>query len=217
MPTPMPAPFPKSRIEALTDGIFAVTMTLLVLDLRMPAEPADPARLADALLELLPRVDDYAISFLVLGVFWIAHMSLLRLLHGVDRGFVWLNLLFLLFTTFVPPLTAFVDHNASRPEAALLYGCNLLAIIVLEAGLWRHGLFRLAGLPRHEAAPMWRVARRRSLLAAAVFAAGIVLALLEIELRTEAQFAPYFYLLVLVAGMLRPVIRHPSAATGDER
>lgn len=213
----MPAPFPKSRIEALTDGIFAVTMTLLVLDLRLPAEPADPARLADALLALLPRVDDYAISFLVLCVFWIAHMSLLRLLHGVDRGFVWLNLLFLLFTTFVPPLTAFVDHNASRPEAALLYGSNLLAIIVLEAGLWRRGLFRLAGLPRHEAAAMWRVARRRSLMAAAVFVAGIVLALLEIETRTELRFAPYFYLLVLIAGMLRPVIRRPSAAGDDDR
>jgi uncharacterized membrane protein len=213
----MPAPFPKSRIETLTDGIFAVTMTLLVLDLRLPAAPADPARLADALLELLPRVDDYAISFLVLCVFWIAHMSLLRLLHGVDRGFVWINLLFLLFTTFVPPLTAFVDHNASRPEAALLYGSNLLAIIVLEAGLWRRGLFRLARLPRQEAMQMWRVARRRSLMAAAVFAAGIVLALLEIERRTELQFAPYVYLLVLAAGMLRPVIRRPPTVTDDTR
>jgi uncharacterized membrane protein len=213
----MPAPFPKSRIETLTDGIFAVTMTLLVLDLRLPAAPADPARLADALLELLPRVDDYAISFLVLCVFWIAHMSLLRLLHGVDRGFVWINLLFLLFTTFVPPLTAFVDHNASRPEAALLYGSNLLAIIVLEAGLWRRGLFRLARLPRQEAMQMWRVARRRSLMAAAVFAAGIVLALLEIERRTELQFAPYVYLLVLAAGMLRPVIRRPPTVADDTR
>jgi hypothetical protein len=78
-------------------------------------------------------------------------------------------------------------------------------------------LFRLAGLPRHEATAMWRVARRRSLMAAAVFVAGIVLALLEIETRTELRFAPYFYLLVLAAGMLRPVIRRPSAAGDDDR
>jgi uncharacterized membrane protein len=210
-----PPPLPKSRIEALTDGIFAVTMTLLVLDLRLPEAPANPDRMVDALAALVPRVDDYAISFLVLCVFWMAHMSLARLLHGVDRSFVWQNLLFLLFTTFVPPLTAFVDHNASRPEAALVYGFNLLAIIGLEAALWRRGLYRLAGLPPDEATPMWRVARRRSLFAGAVVVTGIILALLEIELRTEVALAPYVYLLVLAAGMLRPVIRRHVAAPDD--
>lgn len=208
------APLPKSRIEALTDGIFAVTMTLLVLDLRLPESPSDASSLLDGMLALVPRVDDYVISFLVLGVFRTTHMSLMRLLRGVDRSFVWVNLALLLLTALVPPLTAFVDHNTSRPEAAFVYGANLLAIVLVEATMWRRGVLRLSDLRGEEAVTVWHIARRRSLAAAVVCLAGIAVALLELTLRTEIVVAPYVYLLVLVAGMLRSEIRHPP---GDGR
>ena len=115
-----PLPLPKARLEALTDGIFAVSMTLLVLDLKFAGRVSTEAgRVFHDLLALLPYIDDYVISFLVLCVFWLAHLRLLRRVREVDATFVWLNLAFLLFTTFVPPLTSWIGHETEQPAAAM--------------------------------------------------------------------------------------------------
>ena len=71
-------PLPKARLEALTDGIFAVTMTLLVLDLKFPAHALDrESNFLTALAAMVDRFDDYVISFVALCVFWLAHLRLL--------------------------------------------------------------------------------------------------------------------------------------------
>ena len=82
----------------------------------------------------------------MLCVFWIAHLALLARVRAADRRFAWLNLAFLLFTTFVPPLTAFVDRSGGN-AAAVLYGANLLAILACEAAMWRRALAGLTDLP----------------------------------------------------------------------
>lgn len=200
-----PPLLPKARLEALTDGIFAVTMTLLVLDLRLPEHPGG---LAQTLAGLLPRVDDYAISFAVLCVFWIAHVALLARVRAADRRFLWLNLAFLLFTTFVPPLTAFVDRSGGN-AAAVLYGANLLAILACEASMWRRALAGLTDLPPDAAAQAWRKARRRFAVAGLTIAVAIALGLVEATLTDSNAFSPYVYLLVLAAGLMRPAFDPP--------
>jgi uncharacterized membrane protein len=97
-------PMEKSRIAALVDGIFAVAMTLLVLDLKLPEGTKmsnDPA-VWRQLFELTGRFSTYALSFIVLGIFWIGHHSLFHFVRRVSRDMLWLNLLFLLFITLLP-------------------------------------------------------------------------------------------------------------------
>ena len=149
-----PPPLPKSRLEGLTDGIFAVSMTLLVLDLKFP-----PPQLVDAkgmwrtLLDLVPLLDAYIISFTVLCVFWLAHLRLLKRMRDVDLWFTTLNLALLLLTTFVPPLTRLLDEHATHPRAAITYGTNLVAILVLETLMWRHAMRNLANETVTEPSP----------------------------------------------------------------
>lgn len=207
-----PVPLPKSRLEAITDGIFAVSMTLLVLDLRLPGHVSTGSLLWSAMLAEIPNFDDYVISFYMLCVFWIAHLRLMRRLEEVDATFTWINLTFLLFTTFVPMLTAFAGRNPGLPRPAFLYGANLLAILACEALMWRHALPRLVNASVPDPVDAWRLVRRKFLSAMAVIVVGMVLALIEIALGFTSAYASYVYLLVIAVGIMQPAQRSPRAA-----
>ena len=199
-----PLPLPKARLEALTDGIFAVTMTLLVLDLKLPdVSGATPGEALARLVELLPHFDDYVISFVVLCVFWLAHLRVMRRIEEVDASFTWLNLFFLLFTTFVPPLTAFIGHNSEQPVAAVTYGCNLILILLCEALMWRRAAHHLMRKAEDDNDELWRFMRRRFAAAALVIVLGMLAALIEIEVTTNVGLASYIYLLLIAAGIVR--------------
>ena len=201
-----PLPLPKARLEALTDGIFAVTMTLLVLDLKF-AERVSGKHVLDDLLTLLPYVDDYVISFVVLCVFWVAHLRLIRRVREVDAPFVWLNLAFLLFTTFVPPLTSWIGQSSSQPAPAIVYGIDLILILASETLMWRHACRHLVNESVTDAQALWRSVRRRFFIAAAVMIAGIAAALIEIRVDTNVGYASYVYLLLIGAGLFRPKLQ----------
>lgn len=201
-----PIPLPKSRLEALTDGLFSVTMTLLVLDLKFPPHLLDRAASLPAVLAaMVDHLDNYVISFVALCVFWLAHLRLLRRLREVDAPFVWLNLAFLLFTTFVPTLTAFVGENQTHPRAAILYGANLAAITVAEALMWRRILV-LANETVPDPAAVWRFVRARFAMALGAVVLGIIAALVEIRLGVSEGIATYVYLLLLAVGVARPML-----------
>jgi uncharacterized membrane protein len=212
-----PVPLPKSRLEAITDGIFAVSMTLLVLDLRLPGDIPSGSLLWSAMLAEIPKFDDYVISFFMLCVFWIAHLRLMRRVDEVDSVFTWINLTFLLFTTFVPMLTAFAGRNPGLPRPAFLYGANLLAIVACEALMWRHALPRLVNASVSDPVGAWRQVRRKFLFAMLVIVAGMFLALVEIEAGWTNAYASYVCLLVIAVGIMHPAQRSPRAARRAER
>ena len=201
-----PVALPKSRLEAITDGIFAVTMTLLVLDLRLPDSSSDSAALWQAMLTEIPAIDDYVISFIVLCVFWIGHLRLLRRLDSIDTAFTWLNLVFLLFTTFIPVLTAFAGRNPGHPRPAILYGADLIAIIACEMLMWRHALPRLVNASVTNPAGAWRLVRRKFSIAIGVVMVGLTLAMVEIHFGWDSGFASYTYLLLIVVGVVHPAV-----------
>lgn len=192
----------KGRIEALTDGIFAVAMTLLVLDLRLSDTLAlaaiDDAGLRNALLALLPKLESYVISFLVLCIFWLGHHRLMHLVRGVDHLFLWRNLLFILFITFVPFSTSLMGQYRSLDDAPLVYGVNLGLVLAAQFLMWRHALFHLSDVAQGEAAARWRAVRGRYVIAFTVVAAAVVLAALD------WRFAAYLYLLLFFVGTMRP-------------
>jgi uncharacterized membrane protein len=108
------------RILALSDGVFAIALTLLILDIAVPATTSDND-LAKVLLDLWPRYLAYALSFLVISRFWVIHRQAFRLIVRGDPALVWLNLLLLLFISFLPFPTAVLGEHTGSPAAAVLY------------------------------------------------------------------------------------------------
>ena len=120
----------KHRIEALADGIFAVVMTLLVLDIKMPETItyASEADLWQRLVSLEHAIASYAISFVMLSVYWIVHHFHFHFIERTDRGLLWINLYLLLCLTLVPFTTDLLGDNVHLRLPALLYGVNLLLV-----------------------------------------------------------------------------------------
>jgi len=135
--------FSKARVEGLTDGIFAVVMTLLVLDVKLPSNIGSltDAELWSLLVSFEPKLSAYIISFIVSAVFWLGHHALMHRVEGVDRVFLWLNLGFLFALTFLPFTADLIGEHPHVQTAVLLYGVNLVLIVSMQLTLWRY-LFR---------------------------------------------------------------------------
>jgi uncharacterized membrane protein len=128
---------PTSRAEAFSDGVFAIAITLLILNVVLP-EHHEP--LGHALLRLWPSYAAYAISFLTIGIMWVNHHTIFQHLERVDRRFLLLNLLLLMCIAFVPFPTRvaaeFARSDENRRAAALLYGTTLTTTAVFFIALW---------------------------------------------------------------------------------
>lgn len=120
----------KNRIEALSDGVFAIAMTLLVLEIHVPdlAANASNLQLGPALWHLWPKFLSYAVSFVSLGVYWISHHNLYHLIRRSDRALLWLNLFFFLFAAFLPFSTSLLNAFRQTQIAPLFFGANLTVI-----------------------------------------------------------------------------------------
>jgi uncharacterized membrane protein len=90
-----------ARVLALSDGVFSIIMTLLVLDVRVP-ELAQGQSLNEALAEVGPSFTAFVVSFIIAGMYWVGHRDLFALIRRTDRGLVWLNILFLLPLCLLP-------------------------------------------------------------------------------------------------------------------
>ncbi len=126
------------RIAALSDGIFAVAMTLLVLDLRVPvAEAIHSERdLWRALAPLFPRLVMYMMSFLTLGIFWIGQQTQLNFLTRSDRDLSWIHLAFLFAVGITPFSTSFLAEFPTYRTALLAYWGNLALLGGTLYGSW---------------------------------------------------------------------------------
>lgn len=129
-----------ARLAALSDGVFAVAMTLLVLDLRAPATEAIHSEhdLLAALAALAPRLVTYMMSFLTLGIFWLGQQTQLDRLARSDRDLAWLHLAFLFAVTLVPFSTALLAELMTYRTALLAYWVNILLLGVVLYLTWGH-------------------------------------------------------------------------------
>ena len=129
----------KQRLEALSDAIFAFAMTLLVLDVKIPKLPEasiNAGLLVPTLLALWPKFVSYVTSFVVLGVFWIAHHGYAHFLKRTDRWLLWINLFFLMFVVFIPFSTDLLGDYPRQKVAVIIYGCNIIALGVMLYLQW---------------------------------------------------------------------------------
>ena len=149
-------PFSKTRVETFSDGIFAIIVTLLVLEIKVPhlAPQAGMKELADQLHHLVPKFLSWVISFFTVCVIWINHHRVFDAVEKVSGGFFWLNALLLLWCSFVPFPTALMGDYPQNPLAVSLYGA-VMALMALSFFFMRMNLYhagqkssRMAALAR---------------------------------------------------------------------
>jgi uncharacterized membrane protein len=122
--------FSKARLDTLSDGIFGVAMTLLILDVRLPDDfhPKDGAELLQGIANLWPKILPYLLSFGVLGLRWLANIEVRSRAQFVSRQYVNWWLLYLLLITSIPFTTIVVGRFAHLPPAIWLYAGDTLLI-----------------------------------------------------------------------------------------
>jgi len=122
----------KGRIEALSDGVFAIVVTLLVLELRVPelTDAGSAQEMAEVLLAMTPKFLSLVISFLTVCVIWLNHHRLFTLLASVDVGFFWLNANLLLWVSVIPFPTALIGDYPTNALALSFYGV-VMALMAL--------------------------------------------------------------------------------------
>jgi len=129
----------KARVESLTDGIFGTVMTVLVLSIIVPyvTGPVDLTQTAPNLIPLVPAILSYALSFSILGVFWVGHHAVFHYILRTDRTLIWLNNFFLLCVGLLPLTSALLGHYPLAQETQVLYALNLIAVgLMLYATFW---------------------------------------------------------------------------------
>jgi uncharacterized membrane protein len=138
----------KSRLEAFSDGVIAVAITLLVLNLTVPKPPQ--LDLGSTLLRQWPEYAAYAISFLTIGIIWINHHAMIGRLREVDHGILFLNLLLLFWIVVLPFATnlmaSYLREQHGENLAAAVYAGSLLFMALTFALLNHHLLVRKAHL-----------------------------------------------------------------------
>ena len=118
---------PKTRLEALADGTFAIVFTILVLELIIGnIHFADAAAFKNHLLSLIPKFLSYILSFGILATYWIGHVEQLNFVNRINRPFIFTNLLFLFFISLIPFSTTLIGEYKEFPLSVRIYGFNLL-------------------------------------------------------------------------------------------
>jgi uncharacterized membrane protein len=125
-----------SRLEAFSDGVIAIIVTIMVLELRAPAQPK-----WQALLKVAPAFISYGLSFLIVAIMWVNHHHMIHVVRQVTSRLLWSNLNLLFWMSLVPFVTDFLGKNYREPLAVALYGLDLTlcssAFFLLRAELVR--------------------------------------------------------------------------------
>ena len=193
------------RVVALSDGVFAIIITILVLEIAVPENLSEQS-LLEALDDLRPTFVAWVISFLLTGMFWVAHRDLFARVRVVNRDLVWLNLLFLLPVSLIPFAASVLGRYPDEPVAMHLYG-----VVLITATLMRFVLYRYVA---KRPALLWNdVSTERAGLGLAITAAPIavyLLAMVVADASTVLSAVLYLSVPVLYFVLVTVLRQHPS-------
>ena len=176
------APFGVSRVATLSDGIFAIAITLLIFGLEVPEidQPTSSGELGNALRDMWPRFAAYVQTFLIIGAYWVGHHRAFRRMVGEDDRLAWLNLLFLLTVSFMPFPANLVGRYPENRTAVVVYSASLAAVSLTYAAVWAYaGGARLLSSGQRQTAriELWTAGS-----AGALFLVSIPLAFADLDL-----------------------------------
>ena len=170
------------RIEAFSDGVFAIAITLLIIEIGVPHVTGDES-LSEALGDLWPSYAAYVLSFVMIGIYWANHHALFRLFVRSDHFFLMLNVFFLMAIAFLPFPTAvlgeYLDNDEQRDTAVRLYALGLLLPAFGWLIVWLYANAR--GLVDERLAPEYvRFLTAQYLLSNVLYTGALMLAFLEV-------------------------------------
>ena len=177
-----------SRIVAFSDGVFAIAITLLVLNLDMPKHLAG-GEIADALWDQRENFFAYALSFAVIGRFWLVHHRFFGEVKAFDGRLIVLNMFYLGWIVLIPFTSEVLGEYGGKEAAVVLYAANLIGVVL--TGMWMAADARRAGLVETSASAH-REQRYRSLFIAAVFLVSIPVAFVAPGLAAFVWLALFF-------------------------
>jgi uncharacterized membrane protein len=196
-----------NRLEAFSDGVLAVAITLLVLDIRVP-DPGSPGSLASKLGHAWPNYAAYVISFITIGIIWVNHHAMISRLREADHTILVLNLLVLLSIAVLPFATSLLARYLREPRgqhlAAAIYSGAFLVMSLLFSVLQRHILF---AKPHLLAVPMPERSRRQLLKRAT---AGLVPYALATALAPVSAYAT-----LIICGAVAVFYASPLASAAE--
>jgi uncharacterized membrane protein len=131
------------RIKACSDGVFAIALTLLILQVKVPSpsQIGSEAELQNFLLQQWPAYLSYALSVVIIGLYWVAHHGLFHYIRRVKRMLLWLNILFLLCVTFIPFPAALMSQFSNYRTSVVIYGASLaVAGLMFDLMRWCTGI-----------------------------------------------------------------------------
>ena len=201
------------RIEAFSDGVFAIAITLLIIEIGVPHLEDEPpgTTLPQALVGLWPSYLGYVISFLQIGVIWANHHNRFRFIERSDHGLLFLNILFLMCVAFIPFPTAllaeYLERTASERETAgVIYAGTLAVTAVFFTLLWLYAAANRL-VDRNLDSSLVRAMTRRYLLGTVAYLLVFVLAYVNV--------AASLILIVILALLF--VLPEPGDRAGKER
>lgn len=169
---------PTTRVETLADGVFAIVMTLLILEIKVPelADAVTTAEMLDRLSLLWPKFLCYLISFVTLGVYWVAHHLHFYYIKRADRMLLWINILFLMTIGVIPFTTALLGEYYSSPLAVSLYGANMVAVGLTLQLHWSYSTHRRRHVNAAMTDDVVRTVNHVIMTGPAIYAVAILLA-----------------------------------------
>lgn len=182
-PAPSLPTLSTARIETLADGVFAIVMTLLVFDIRVPIqEQVSQTGLLNALVTLMPNMISYVISFVILGVFWVGHHNQFFYIRRSDRTLLWINIIYMMFVALVPFSAGLLSRYGSDPLSIVVYNLNLIGTGTILFFHWVYAV-RDGHLLGHALDPkVDRLVRRRILTPPVFYSLAIIVSLINVQI-----------------------------------
>jgi uncharacterized membrane protein len=204
-------PFGLERIVFFSDAVFAIAITLLALDVHLPAEaPGNGPGLTDAVLALVPNLVAYALSFGVIGLYWLAHWRRFDYIHRADERLAAINLLLLGCIALIPFPTSLIAEHGDQPAPIIVYALVISAAGVVGPASWLYA--QSHGLTDTSRPVAWaRLAALRGLVTPVVFLGSLPLLAISPYL-VEAAWILIFPVQAVVVRELRRLEVHHSSS-----
>lgn len=204
----------KKRVEFLTDGIFAVVMTLLVLEISIPQissshddatidSAAAETELLKGLFDLWPKLLSFGISFIILAIYWLAHHRQYYYIKHVNRTLIWINFMFLMAICLLPFSASLLGEYNEQQISIFVFGANSIIIGSLLSIEWWYALSHYSTLVHENLDPITKTTSLRRLLF------GIIVYLIAIGISfVDVHLSVYFFALILISAFMPNKIMH---------
>ncbi|HEY9877049.1 MAG TPA: TMEM175 family protein [Leptolyngbyaceae cyanobacterium] len=170
-----------ARIVFFTDAVFAIAITLLALNLRLP-QSVHSSGLAHNLQDLIPQYQSYATSFCVIGLYWISHHHYFRFIRRYNYTFVGINIALLMGIAFLPFATSVLDDYSNQRSAVVFYALCMATTGFLKTLLWYYASHQFRLVSRFTSPQRIQRLTWRAMIPPVVFTLSIGLALLNVDL-----------------------------------